>query len=477
MCAPTSSTRRTAIRQTRSPAPTRRYCATATRSRRPTASTGSSFPIRSQSTATLGENDRTTTQTTSTGAAVQATNIDKLWGHDNHFVIGASLDYGVTHFGSTAELGTVQPNFVVDGSGLFLGPSGDPTSDGPVSLRATNLYEGAYAADTFDVNDRLSLTAGARLNVANIRLQDQIGTALDGQDAFWRLNPNIGATYKIGGGVSVYGGYSQSNRAPTPLELGCADPDHPCVLATFLVSDPPLKQVVAETFEAGFRGQHDIGPDNGALTWRLGVFRTTSRDDILEIADPIQQGFGYFQNVGQTRRQGVEAEASYKTDRFSVSGSYTYLNATFLNGLTLASNSPSADVDGLIYVQAGDKIPMIPQNTFKLTGEYKVTPALAIGAELFAVGPQYFAGDESNQNPQMPGYAVVNATVSYKVTSNIQVYAKADNLLDHRYYTYGTYFETDAIPNFANGGAPFVDPRSLTPAAPQAFYAGVRATF
>ena len=92
-------------------------------------------------------------------------------------------------------------------------------------------------------------------------------------------------------------------------------------------------------------------------------------------------------------------------------------------------------------------------------------------------GRNTFAGDASNQEPQLPGYAVVNLNASYQVTKNIEVYTRVENLLDHRYYTYGTFFDTTAVPNFANGGAPFVDPRSLSPAAPIAIYAGVRATF
>ena len=64
----------------------------------------------------------------------------------------------------------------------------------------------------------------------------------------------IGATYKITPNVTAYAGYSEANRAPTPLELGCSDPAHPCMIDNFLVADPPLKQVVSHTFEAGLRG-------------------------------------------------------------------------------------------------------------------------------------------------------------------------------------------------------------------------------
>jgi outer membrane receptor protein involved in Fe transport len=427
--------------------------------------------------ATLGEIDRTTTQTNSVGTILQATNTDKTFGHDNHFVIGGSLDFGITNFASSAELGVIEPNYFTEGSGIFLGRSGNPVSDGPVSLRTTNAYAGLYILDTFDVTKEFSISGGGRLNVANIRLQDQLGGSLNGDDTFIHLDPLIGATYSINSSVTAYAGYSEANRAPTPLELGCADPVHPCILASFLVSDPPLKQVVARTLEAGLRGTHDYGDNVGTFGWKVGVFRTTNEDDILNIPSPFQQGFGYFQNVGATRRQGAEAEVNFKTGRYAIYASYAYIDATFLNALTLASNSPFADANGNIQVSPGNQIPMIPRQRLKMGGAYSLTDDLKIGADMLAAGAQYFAGDGSNQFEKLPAYAVVNAGASYQVNKNIQIYMRVENVLNNRYYTYGTFFDTTQIPNFGNGGAAFMDPRTLSPAQPRSIYAGLTATF
>ena len=281
--------------------------------------------------AVLGEIDRTTTHTTTGGVSLQATNTDQLFGHNNHFVVGGSFDASVTNFTASAELGTIGPNYVVSGSGIFLGESGSPVSIGPVSLRTTNQYTGLYALDTFDVTKAFAITAGGRFNVANISLQDQLpevpGTSLTGNDTYTRFNPIIGGTYKITSALTAYAGYSEANRAPTPLELGCADPAHPCIVAAFLVSDPPLKQVVSRTVEAGLRGTHDL--NIGTLGWKLGVYRADNTDDILAIPSPVVQGFGYFQNVGSTRRQGIEAEVSLKSNRLQFNASYTLVDARF----------------------------------------------------------------------------------------------------------------------------------------------------
>jgi outer membrane receptor protein involved in Fe transport len=426
--------------------------------------------------ATLGEIDYTHAQTTSTGATLQGTNTDKLFGHDNHFVVGASFDYGVTNFGASAQLGTIQPDYVVAGNGVYLGPSGNPVSDGPVALRTTNAYTGLYAIDAYDVTSKLTLSAGGRFNLADIRLQDQIGTALNGGGDFWHFNPLVGGTYKITPEVSAYAGFSEANRAPTPLEQGCADPAHPCILASFLVADPALKQVVAQTIEAGLRGSHSLG-EAGQVGWQLGVWRTDTSNDIFNVPDPVQPGFGYFQNVGSTRRQGAEAEVSYKRDNFSLKASYAYIDARFLSTFQLGSNSPFADANGNIQVVPGDQIPMTPHNRVKFSADWYVTPAFTLSADVNIVGSQFYNGDASNQFPQLPAYWVANAYGSYQMTKNLQVYAKVDNVFDNHYYTYGTFFDTTDVPNFANGGNPFTDPRSLSPARPRAFYAGLRATF
>ena len=429
--------------------------------------------------AVLGEIDRTMTHSTTTGVSLQATNSDQLFGHTNKFVVGTSFDSSVTQFSASAELGTIGPNFVVTGSGIFLGPSGSPVSIGPVDLRATNQYTGLYALDTFDVTNAFSITGGGRYNVANISLQDQLpeqpGTSLNGNDTYTRFNPIIGGTYKIAPSLTAYAGYSEANRAPTPLELGCADPAHPCIIGAFLVSDPPLKQVVARTEEAGLRGSKDLGI--GTLGWKAGVFRTINTDDILAIPSPVLQGFGYFQNVGSTRRQGIETEVNLKSKTYQLYASYALVDARFLDALQVGSNSPFADANGNVQILPGNRIPAIPRNRVKAGIDYSITDAFKVGGDALYVSSQYFVGDESNQAPRLPGYAVFNLHASYQIDKTFQIYARADNIFDNRYATYGTFFDTAAVPNFANGGAPFTDPRSLSPARPRAFYTGLKATF
>ena len=69
------------------------------------------------------------------------------------------------------------------------------------------------------------------------------------------------------------------------------------------------------------------------------------------------QGFGYFQNVGSTRRQGIEAEAKLNAKSFEFNSSYTFIDARFLDSLELGSNSPSRTPSALSRSRQATRFP------------------------------------------------------------------------------------------------------------------------
>jgi len=421
--------------------------------------------------AVLGEIDRTWTTTNSFGGSLQAASSEKLLGHGNNFTIGLSIDRGLVQFATTSELGTVNANQfpLVQGVGIFIDqPSGDVA---PVGLGAATLYTGLYATDTFDVTSRFSITAGGRLNFAQLNLTDELGNdpALGGSHSYTHFNPMIGGTYKLTPNLTVYGDFAVANRVPTPLELACADPLRPCLIDSALVGDPDLKQVVTYTYEAGLRGQYDVA--HGQLNWTLGAFHALNTDDIIAVASPIP-GHQFFQNAGDTLRRGVEASAAYKQDRWNVYANYTYVDATFKNSLVLGSPfNPFADANGNIFVVPGDHLTGIPNYRFKLGAEYQITDPWKFGADLNVIGSQWLVGDEANQNPKVPAYWVVNLHSSYKVTDNLEVFGLVRNLFDRHYYVSGTFFDLTSFPYLG-----LTDPRTFVPGMPFAAYVGVRGT-
>lgn len=415
-----------------------------------------------------GAVDRTATKADTFGGSLQAISAAKLFDHNNQFVAGVAVDRGRVNFKAESELGTIGSDLFVTGTGVIVQ---QPTADiAPVSLDTTSTYTGFYATNTFDVTSALSVTAGGRFNIAQIKLEDQLGTALNGSHLFTRFNPVIGATYKLTPGITAYLGYSEANRAPTPAELGCSDPARPCLLDNFLVADPPLQQVVSHTYEAGLRGRFDAGPQNGQLVWNLGLFHTRNSNDIINVASDIA-GRGYFQNAGDTLRRGFEAAVTFQSKEWQVYANYTYLEATFQSTMTLQSpDNPMAAPDGTITVTPGNVMPSMPRHRFKTGAEYTFDEKWKVGADLLATSGQYMRGDESNLNAMMPGYWTVNLHTSYKVTPNIEVFGLVQNLFNKHYYTFGTFFEADSIPFLG-----LTDPRMMTPGAPLAAYVGLRA--
>ena len=200
-------------------------------------------------------------------------------------------------------------------------------------------------------------------------------------------------------------------------------------------------------------------------------------DDIIVTASALQ-GRGVFQNVPQTRRQGIEAGVQYAAQRLQLYANYSLTDATYRFAGAIASpNNPFADANGNVQILPGNQIPAIPRHRIKASIDYSVTEAFKIGGDALYVSSQYFVGDESNQAPKLQGYTVFNLRASYQIDKTFQVYARVNNIFDNHYATYGTFFDINAIPNLANNGAPFANPDSVSPAMPRAFYAGLKATF
>jgi iron complex outermembrane receptor protein len=369
-------------------------------------------------------------------------------------------------------------------SGFFVDtPENTDFNAVPLSLRATNLYYGILLTDTFNVTPALAITVSGRYNLAQVTLADRLGTSLTGSTQYSRFNPALGGTYKVSTGLTAYGGYSEGNRAPTASEIECSDPTAPCLLPSSLSSDPPnLKQVVSHTYEAGLRGSFKAAHDvPGRFSWSVGFFRTNLTDDIYGIATSISAGF--FQNIGATRRQGIETNLTYKADRWSVYATYNLVDATFQSSLMLpASNNPFADENGNISVVPGDRLPGIPEHQFKAGATYRLMPKWTVGGVVIAYSDEYLRGDEANQNPTLPGYAVVNLHSTYAVTKNLEAFATVQNLFDVHYSTFGQFGDptgigAPGIPADAVTNGPGVDNRFVAPAPPISVYAGVHVRF
>ena len=393
----------------------------------------------------------------------------------NQLVIGAAYDHGDVQYRSKGEVALLQADRSTSRSGLFV-------PDQASAIDAKTRTASAYFTDTLTVTSKLALTVSGRYNDSRIELEnagafldaDADGIDdLDGKHDYSRFNPAVGVTYQITPRLNSYVGYSEASRTPTPVELACASPTAPCTLPNTFVADPPLKQVVAKTYEAGLRGQWF---DN--MQWNVGAFDTINSDDIIfQATGGITGNEGFFANVGDTRRSGVEVGAAGTWNALRWFANYSFVRAVFKD--SFVSSSPAhpdaTDLNGdgearELQIRNGDRIPGIPENSLKFGADYQLTSRLSVGGDVVVNSGQYLRGDEANLLNQTNPFAVVNVRADYAFTDHVTLFATIQNLFDTDYETFGLLADPTEVDAFAS----FTDHRFLGPAPPFGGWVGVR---
>lgn len=420
-----------------------------------------------------GTQNTSATQMRSRGGNLQAMFDHDWFGHKNNLLLGASYDYADVHFSSDTELARLTADRGTAGSGILV-------EDARVRLNTVTETYSFYLSDSFSITDKLTATLAGRYNNVRIRMMNQyIGEdgedKLSGKHSYERFNPSAGLTYQIFNNLGVYGSYGESSRVPTPMELSCADPDDPCRLPNAFLSDPPLDQVVAKTWEGGFRGDFNRLIGKGETKWNLGYFHTTNHDDIIFRRDGDSISEGFFSNVGQTRRYGIEAGVNSfmpalfsPIDDWNFSANYTYLHARYLDGFIIQN---PLDDDEAAQVERGDKIPGIPEHIFKASVGVNLWQRLSLAIDGLYSSDQFFRGDEANVTSQLQGYWLFNARAEYQFNKHFALFGKVDNIFDNNYNSFGTFGEPDEVL-----GDAFNNPRFVSPGAPRAGWIGVRFT-
>ena len=431
------------------------------------------------------------------GFGVQLTDSQDVFGWKNQGIVGADYDDSQDTFAQTFQFGALARNrtLIYD-----VNPLNNETI---IALSGSNKILGAYLTDTLSPSKLLHFTASVRYNRSTETLNGysvdtdagDIGSGFDtarpllGDHAFSRINPAFGFTVTPTESLTLYANYNEASRAPTVIELGCSDPAAPCGLPNDFASDPNLKQVVARTVEVGLRGNL---PDQ-RLTWSADVFRTLNSNDIQFIAASTNQGF--FDNVGSTRRQGLDLALGGKEGALNWHLTYSYVDATFQSSFEVnAESNSTADANGNILVRPGDRIPLIPRHTGRLVLDYEVNKNLNIGGNLAVASGSFLHGDENNANQAggtngdgafvagtgwLPGYAVINLQGTYHVTKYADVFARIVNVANKEYATAGFLTSNSFNPNgsFRFDRADWTNENAESPAAPRAIWAGVRIRF
>jgi outer membrane receptor protein involved in Fe transport len=438
------------------------------------------------------------------GVAGQMTYASSAASSQNQFMAGFAVDHSDLAFIQNQQFAYLDPDRTT--TGLNAWADGSTSVDGEpydtrVSLRGTPTTGSLFLADTLTAG-KFSFTGSGRYNHTtsdNIDLLVPAGGpgSLTAKNTFQRFNPAVGVTFAPVSAFNAYFGYTESNRAPTSIELGCADPENPCHLPNSLVSDPPLKQVVAHTFEAGLRSASE-----SRLNWSVGWYRARNTDDLLFVSSP-QANNGYFRNFGETQREGVTVDLSGRIGKFEIGGDYTYIQATYQSSETIGGAGNSSNdagtpgLEGNIQIVPGDHIPQIPDHVLKAYAGWRPTKKFFVELLLNAQTKSFARGNENNLarpdnvyyfgNGVAPGFAILGLASHYQLNRHLRMFGQIDNLTNRHYFTGAqlavTGFTTQGtiqarpFPATPDGDYPLPYSTFLSPGAPISVSGGLKWTF
>lgn len=345
--------------------------------------------------------------------------------------------------------------------GLFAASAGgsDSLTD---SVRANEVDLGAFFGASWDVAPVLAATLVGRFDYVRLPYEDLLDPSQNGRNVFRRLSPRAALSWTPTPGHEVYASLSRGFRTPAVVEIACSDSTAACPLPFALGPDPALRPVIATTYELGWRVQ----PARPGVSASADAYRTDVRDDIFFVAPTATTG--YFQNIGATRRAGVEASLQWSSPRGARAyANYGYTAATFQTSAVLSTGRPPGNET----VTPDDRLPMVPAHrgnaglTVPLRGEVR----LRVDARY--VGPQYLRGDEQNVEARLPDYTVVDAALSAELDGGrYDLRIMMPNVFDHAYVTFGTFAANPTLP-----GAPVQ--RFVTPGMPRHVLVSISADF
>ncbi|WP_334038465.1 TonB-dependent receptor [Alteromonas macleodii] len=379
------------------------------------------------------------TDAKATGLSFQLAKQYALSGFSSEFIVGASYTKGDVNYAADTTFGILENESAQD-SRTVLPIDGLMAQEARVRLDVDTTAWSLFFMNSTQLSSAVSLNLGGRFNRDHIVMEDLIDDgegSLDGNHRFTQFNPAVGVDITIDEQSQLNLVISQSSRTPSPAELSCADEDDPCRLPNGFVADPPLDQVVTQTIEANYTTRFDN------IDLMLNVFHSRSKDDIIFQQAGSVASRGYFINVDETQRRGVEFSVGSTWEKLTYRLNYNYLNATYESTFTSFSPFNPQGPDRL--VTPGDKIPGQPEHLVKLYADYALTDKARLGAEVISASSQYFRGDEANENEKIDGYVIANIYASYRFNDTFTASLRVNNVFDKDYETFGTYGEADEV--------------------------------
>jgi Fe(3+) dicitrate transport protein len=266
----------------------------------------------------------------------------------------------------------------------------------------------AYVQNRFEINDRLALTPGLRVESYEQRrviLSDNNASAKT-RNTEWL--PGLGATYEVNDASQIFGGVYRA-FSPAANEVALDG-----------LQDQQLDGERSTNFEFGVRGTR------GALNYEVAAFYMDFDNQVVTgNSDPnLSQS-----NAGQTTHAGMEASFGY----------------VFGNGFSIDANAtwvPESNFETGDY--RGNRLPYAPKVLANLSLNYQ-RGDFSGGVLVHHRGEQYGTPDNQIALPtgaaggiwggRLAAYTITDAVAQYEVNSNLTVFGSVKNLMDERAIT------------------------------------------
>jgi vitamin B12 transporter len=254
---------------------------------------------------------------------------------------------------------------------------------------AKTRYSGAYAQAIIDPVDRVTLTAGVRIDDHKTYGSETTFSA----NAVWRPSD----------ATIIRAAYGEGFKAPTLFQL----------FSSF--GDPDLDPEVAKSYELGF--------EQGVLDNRLRFGATAFQRRTRNMID-FDLFFFRYNNILRSRAKGIEAFVEMRpSDRLTLRANYSYvdsegrqqLDAIFSRRIRIPAHSLNASVDWNAF------------DTVKLGADLRLASDSLDG----------FGG-----SVRMDGYALITVRAAVPLGEKLELYGRVENVTDTDYETvsgYGTY--------------------------------------
>ncbi len=265
------------------------------------------------------------------------------------------------------------------------------------------------------------------------------------------FQPHAGFAVELSPEAEIFGGFTQVTKAfASATTTGPFSTNQ----AGFDQIRDDLKPESSDTYELGLR--YNSSRFNGTLGAYLVNFR--NRLLAVQVGSPILGLASALQNVGNVRAVGIEAAGDLKLGQgFGLYASYSYTDATYRDDVLNSSDGT------LVAAIKGKTVVDSPKHLLRGELNYDQGPLFGrIGANYMSKRYYSYTNDAS-----VDGRVIVDASIGYRITDQIEVQLNASNLFDKK------YISTIGSGGFGNSG----DAQTLLIGAPQQFFVTLKAGF